>query len=58
MIWPDHDDAGAGFAKAVQRLASDVGAAEVRVVQVPADFPVKWDLANKLPDGWTVERGG
>ncbi len=26
------------------------------VVDVPPDFPPKWDLADPLPEGWTGER--
>ena len=26
------------------------------VVDVPPSFPPKWDLADALPEGWTVER--
>jgi hypothetical protein len=31
----------------------DIGAASVRVVQLPADLPEKWDLADELPPGVT-----
>jgi putative DNA primase/helicase len=55
VIWPDRDQAGSEYAKAVQRLAGEA-AADVRVVRVPADFPAKWDLADPLPDGWTPQR--
>ena len=52
-VWPDHDDPGAKYAQAVARLA---GATSVAIVDVPADFPVKWDLADVPPEGWTTER--
>ena len=26
------------------------------IVPVPPDFPLRWDLANEMPEGWTVER--
>jgi putative DNA primase/helicase len=55
-IWPDHDQAGTAYAMTVVRLAREAGAADVRVVRVPADFPPKWDLADTLPDGWTKQR--
>jgi putative DNA primase/helicase len=55
VIWPDHDREGAGYADAVQRFARASGAASIRVVQIPADFPPKWDLADSAPEGWTVE---
>ena len=55
-IWPDHDEPGAGYAGAVAALATAVGAAPVRVVGIPEDWPIGWDLADLLPDGVTVER--
>jgi uncharacterized protein (DUF927 family) len=51
VVWPDHDEEGAGYAAEAARLAGAAGAARVRVVEVPADFPAKWDLADPLPDG-------
>ncbi len=50
-IWPDQDEAGAGYAAKVAELARAAGAASVRVVQVPNDWPAGWDLADPLPDG-------
>jgi uncharacterized protein (DUF927 family) len=55
-IWPDHDEPGAGYAKTVAALATAAGAASVRVVGVPEDWPIGWNLADPLPDGVTVER--
>ena len=55
-VWPDNDEAGANYAEAVSRLCTDSGAASVAIVDVPSDFPPKWDLADALPEGWTVDR--
>ncbi len=55
-IWPDHDDEGSGYAADVVRLARQAGAASVFVVQVPKEFPDKWDLADEAPSGWTPKR--
>ena len=54
-VWPDADSSGADYAQDVVRLASAAGAASVAIVEVPADFPKRWDLANPLPNGWTVD---
>ena len=56
VVWPDHDKSGAEYAEAVARLCTDSGAASVAIVPVPPDFPPKWDVADALPEGWTVER--
>ena len=53
-IWPDHDDEGARYAADVARLASKAGAASVAIVDVPEQFPHKWDLADDPPSGWTA----
>jgi hypothetical protein len=45
-IWPDHDEAGAGYAKAVLELLP-----HARLVRVPEDWPSKWDLADPAPEG-------
>ncbi len=55
-VWPDNDKAGSEYAETVSRLCADSGAASVAVVDVPRDFPPKWDLADALPEGWTAER--
>ena len=56
IVWPDHDAAGATFARNVASLASAAKAESVAIVEVPADFPPKWDLANTPPDGWDTGR--
>jgi putative DNA primase/helicase len=55
-IWPDHDKPGARYAKDVTRLAVEVGAAQVAVVDVLGAFPDGWDLADEAPDGWNVDQ--
>jgi uncharacterized protein (DUF927 family) len=49
-IWPDHDEPGAAYTAKVAELATAAGAVSVRTVEVPADWPEKWDLADALPD--------
>jgi hypothetical protein len=55
VIWPDNDEAGRHYAEDVARLAWTAGAASVAIVAVPADWPERWDLADPLPDGASVE---
>jgi hypothetical protein len=49
VIWPDADKPGHGYAEAVAELVSQSGAAAVKVVLVPEDFPDGWDLADEVP---------
>lgn len=55
VIWPDHDAAGAGYARDAAALIAKAGAASVRSVAVPAHWPDGWDVADALPDGTTAE---
>jgi hypothetical protein len=50
-IWPDHDSPGLAYANTVARLAAEVGAASVHIVDVPQGWPESWDLADDTPDG-------
>lgn len=54
VVWPDHDDPGRRYAADVARLALAAGALEVRVVEVPDDWPKGWDLADDPLGGVTV----
>ncbi|MGY0709364.1 AAA family ATPase [Azospirillum argentinense] len=55
VIWPDNDPPGSSYAKAVAHLARAAGASSVATVQVPADWPTAWDLADEPPPGVTVD---
>ncbi|HJS85712.1 MAG TPA: DUF927 domain-containing protein [Acetobacteraceae bacterium] len=50
-IWPDNDAAGLSYAEDVAHLLREVGAANVRVVEVPQNWPEGWDLADDPPEG-------
>lgn len=53
VVWPDNDAEGKGYAGDVARLAAQAGALFVGIVEIPAGFPDKWDLADPLPESWT-----
>jgi len=50
-LWPDNDAPGRQAAAAMMKAASAAGAARVGLVDVPATWPDRWDLADPLPDG-------
>lgn len=50
-IWPDNDNPGRAFAKAVASLATKSGAMSVRIVDIPHSWPSGWDVADIPPDG-------
>jgi hypothetical protein len=56
-LWPDHEKTGV---QAVQEIAAILktqdSKASVSLVDIPASFPPKWDLADPLPEGYTLEQ--
>lgn len=54
-IWPDNDAPGRKAAADVVKAATAAGAAHVALVDVPADWPDAWDLADALPEGVTAD---
>lgn len=71
-IWPDNDDPGDTYAKAVADLALRAGALSVEILDIDAlsidpktgasiDLPAGWDAADALVAGWTddlIQRRG
>lgn len=51
-IWPDHHHEGREYANVVVELVFKAGAVSAAIVDVPFDFPDKWDLADPIPSGW------
>ena len=54
VVWPDADPAGQAYAELVRAEALRAGAAEVRIVALPAGLPDGWDLADERPH-WLTE---
>ena len=48
-IWPDADAPGRDYAAEAAQLIQQAGAATVAIVNVPAELPEAWDLADDLP---------
>ena len=62
VIWPDHDydqggqKAAHNLQKIITQLNKEVGKeGTVGIVNLPEYLPNKWDLADKLPEGWTLD---
>lgn len=50
IVWPDNDSQGRRAARLfAARALVEAGAARAALVDVPPDFPAKWDLANEPP---------
>lgn len=55
VVWPDNDAAGRRAARVIAARCLDAGASSASIVDVPPEFPVKWDVANAPPDGVTPD---
>jgi len=56
VAWPDADDAGCKAALDAAQAALAAGAASAAVVEIPADLPPAWDLADPWPNGLDARR--
>lgn len=54
IIWPDADEAGAGYAEAVVKALRAVAAVSIAVVAIPAGKEGGWDAADAEGEGWTT----
>ena len=54
-IWPDADQPGQSAALAVQQAAMRAGALQAAIVDIPADLPIGWDLADPWPAGLSLD---
>jgi hypothetical protein len=58
VLWPDADEPGRKAMREMAELLKPL-ARSIRIVELPADTPAKWDLADPVPESWaedTVER--
>lgn len=55
-IWPDADEPGADYARAIAEGLRLAGAANVGLVTPPEGSAVGWDAGNALEEAWTSER--
>jgi putative DNA primase/helicase len=54
ILWPDNDDPGREAMAKLAPILLTHGAAQVRIIQPPADAPPGWDLADATD--WTTEQ--
>ncbi len=53
-IWPDNDKPGIKAAWGILKTLKDIGIENVDIVDIPEDFPKKWDLADPLPEDHSI----
>lgn len=51
VIWPDNNAPGAHYAESVTHVLRSIGTRNVRLVKIPPELPLGWDLADPLPPG-------
>lgn len=52
-IWPDHDKAGLNAARKIANILKDQDIKSIAIVDLPAELPHKWNLADRLPQSIT-----
>lgn len=55
-IWPDADETGLKAAETVAQILTNIGAASVKIVELPDILPKGWDLADDAPDGVDIKK--
>lgn len=55
VIWPDADQPGVEAAEDIARTLRSVGAASVKIVELPDILPKGWDLADEAPEGVDIK---
>ncbi|MBZ0164550.1 MAG: AAA family ATPase [Notoacmeibacter sp.] len=55
VIWPDADEPGVEAAEDIARTLRSVGAASVKIVELPDILPKGWDLADEVPEGVDIK---
>lgn len=56
VLWPDADEPGRAAMDRVRKRLIKAGARSIRLVQIPADMPEGWDLADEVPEGVDVQQ--
>lgn len=51
VYWPDADEPGLGTIEPIEQKTKQAGVSELRVVSLPPDLPLGWDLADEPPPG-------
>lgn len=54
IIWPDADEAGAGYAEVAARCLSAIGV-KAKIIAPPAGVAEGWDAADAEAAGWSTE---
>lgn len=56
IIWPDADEPGRAYAKAVAKHTREAGAASIEFLEPPTGVAEGWDAADALTDCWDETR--
>jgi AAA domain len=55
IIFRDNDEAGLRYQNEVCILLRNLNVKSIRTVEIPNDFPPKWDLADPLPANYSLQ---
>lgn len=54
LIWPDQDKAGRDYGESVAAYLSGKKLASLTLLQIPDNYPEKWDAADAVADGFDI----
>lgn len=52
ILWPDNDEPGHKCMAKLKSILKEAGVESCRIVSLPPETPLQWDLADPLPEGW------
>jgi putative DNA primase/helicase len=55
IIWPDNDEPGKTYAQSAYQLLVKEGVTSVKIIDIPADKPEKWDAADSVTENVDVK---
>ena len=55
IVWPDNDKPGLNAAHKISEILKAQGNQNIKIVDLPATLPHKWDLADTVPYGVNLE---
>lgn len=53
ILWPDNDAVGMACMQKLLKVLHNVSVKQARIVNLPSNTPLAWDLADPLPQTWS-----
>ena len=56
IIWPDNDEVGKSYAQKAGTKLLEIGVSSLKIIEIPADKPAKWDVADGIFEGINLQQ--